>query len=265
MNRSFPLTLSLLLFIAIFTISCTDNNEEATGKSILRISLTDSPGNYKAVYIDIQEIRINTTNDEDEGWVTLENINSGVYDLMKLTNGIDTLLGENEIPSGKISQIRLVLGDQNSVIDGEDSVGMMTPSAQQSGLKLKVNATLESGLAYDILIDFDAARSVVKAGNSGKYNLKPVVRTIVEQSTGSIKGTVNPDSVQIAIYAIIGEDSVGTFTDENGAFLIKGLDPDTYSLLVDPGESTGIKDSTLTDIHVDLGLVTDVGVIILEE
>lgn len=255
----------LLVIMSYSLLSCDSSNDEITGKSILRISLTDSPGDYKAVYVDIQEIKVNASDDENSGWVSLENINAGVYDLMKLTNGVDTLLGENEMPSGKISQIRLVLGDQNSVIDGEDSVEMKTPSAQQSGLKLKVNATLEPGLAYDILLDWDAAKSVVKAGNSGKYNLKPVIRTIVEQSTGSLKGTVDPDSMTSAVYAILGEDSVGTFTNEDGNFLIKGLGPDTYSLYVDPGKGSGIKDTTLTEIKVDLGLITDVGEIKLEE
>lgn len=264
MKKAIQFSILITSVMMLTLLSCDNATEEATGKSILRIKLTDSPGDYEAVYVDIQEIRVNATNEENSGWVTLENINAGIYDLVKLTNGIDTLLGENEIPSGKISQIRLILGDQNSVVDGEDSVEMKTPSAQQSGLKLKVNATLEPELAYDVLLDFDAARSVVKAGNSGKYNLKPVIRTIVEQSSGSIKGFVDPDSVKCAVYAIIGDDSVGTFTNE-GNFLIKGLAPNTYSLYVDPGKDSGIKDSTLSDIKVDLGLVTDVGEIKLEE
>jgi hypothetical protein len=254
----------VLIVVGMLFYSCDSDNNDLNGNSILRIKLTDSPGDYKAVYIDVREVRINATDDADSGWVTLENINAGVYDLMKLTNGTDTLLGENEIPAGDITQIRLVLGDQNSVIDGEDSVGMHTPSAQQSGLKLQVNATLEPELAYDILLDFDAAKSVVKAGNSGNYNLKPVIRTIVDQSTGSLKGIVNPDSIQSAVYAILGDDSIGTYSDMDGKFMIKGLDPDTYSLYIDPGTESGIKDSLISDISVELGVVTDVGEVVLE-
>ena len=59
----------------------------------------------------------------------MKSMNAVVYDLVKLANGINTLLGDNEIPSGKIIQIRLVLGDQNSEIEGEDSVEMKTLSA----------------------------------------------------------------------------------------------------------------------------------------
>jgi hypothetical protein len=254
----------VLLAPTVFFFSCDSNDEVTTGTSILRIKLTDSPGNYKAVYVDIQEIRINATDAENSGWVTLDNINAGVYDLTKLTNGVDTLLGENEIPSGKISQIRLVLGEMNSVVDGEDSVGMQTPSAQQSGLKLNVNATLEPGLTYEILLDFDAASSVVKAGNSGKYLLKPVIRTIVEQSTGSIQGSVAPENVNSAVWAILGEDSIGTFTNDDGAFLIKGLNPETYKLYIDPGTGSGYLDTLISDISVQTGIITQVGEIILE-
>lgn len=264
MKKSIIRSVILLVAVSFFIYSCDDSSEEATGSSILRITLTDSPGDYKAVYVDIQEIRVNGTDDENSGWVTLDNINAGVYDLMKLTNGVDTLLGENEIPSGRINQIRLILGDRNSVVDGDDSVAMKTPSAQQSGLKLKVNATLEPELTYDVLLDWDAAQSVVKAGNSGNYNLKPVIRTIVDQSTGSIKGIVDPDSVQHAVYAILGDDSIGTYTNEEGSFLIKGLDPNTYSVYIDPGTESGIKDSLITDVAVQMGIVVDIGIVELE-
>ncbi len=252
---------ALLIF---FTMVSCSSDEDQSGKSILRIHLTDSPGDYEAVYVDIQEIRINATSDETNGWVTLDNINTGVYDLLKFTNGIDTLLGENEIPSGKISQIRLILGERNSVVVDGDSVELDTPSAQQSGLKLQVNATLEPELEYDVLLDFDAAQSVVKAGNSGKYNLKPVIRVFVEQSTGSIKGVVSPDSVYCAIYAIQGADSFSTFTNESGQFLIKGLETDTYSLSIKPGSNSTFRDSTLVNLQVNIGNVLDVGAVSLK-
>ncbi|MFC0878684.1 DUF4382 domain-containing protein [Saccharicrinis sp. FJH2] len=253
-----------LIFVSagiIFT-SCDENQEGTTSStSTLRVKLTDSPGDYKAVYVDIQEVKIYSVTEEDSGWVSLPNIHTGMYDLLKLTNGVDTLLGENEIKSGMISQIRLILGENNYLVTEDDSVKLSTPSAQQSGLKIKVNRVLDPDLSYDILLDFDASRSVVKAGNSGKYNLKPVIRTVVEQSTGTIKGMVSADSVSCAVYAITGEDSVGTFTDTTGMFLLKGLDPDTYALYIDPGENSGLKDTSISNITVTSGNVTDLGMI----
>ena len=160
-----------------------------------------------------------------------------------------------------IKQVRLVLGDQNSVVVGEDSVSLDTPSAQQSGLKLQVNANLEPGITYDLLLDFDAAKSVVKAGNSGKYILKPVIRTVVEALSGSIQGIVMPDSVQYALFAIMGQDSIGGFTDGHGGYMINGLDAGNYSLTVMPPVSSGLADTTITDIGVQVGDVTSVDTI----
>jgi hypothetical protein len=51
------------------------------------------------------------------------------------------------------------------------------PSAEQSGLKLQVNQTLQEGIMYHVLLDFDANKSIVKLGNGG-YKLKPVIRTV---------------------------------------------------------------------------------------
>jgi hypothetical protein len=61
-------------------------------------------------------------------------------------------------------------------VDGV-SYPLSTPSAEQSGLKLQVNATLEAGVVYTILLDFDANKSIVVTGNN-TYKLKPVVSII---------------------------------------------------------------------------------------
>jgi len=142
---------------------------------------------------------------------------------------------------------------------------LSTPSAQQSGLKLQVHTTLEPELAYDVLLDFDAAQSIVKAGNSGKYNLKPVIRVFVEQTTGSIKGTVSPDSVSCAVYAIMNGDSVATFTNNFGQFLIKGLEPSSYSVYIEPGSNSVYGDSTITNLNVNVGAVLDLGTVNLKK
>ena len=105
----------LALSIALF--SCSDSEENAR----LEIRLTDAPGDYEAVYVDIQGVEIhadegNTSN----GWKSLE-VQEGRYNLLEFTNGIDTLLATAVLPAGRISQIRLILGDNNSVkIDGQE-------------------------------------------------------------------------------------------------------------------------------------------------
>jgi len=73
-----------------------------------------------------------------------------------------------------------------------------TPSAQQSGLKQKHGFDVEANTEADLVLDFDACRSIVKAGNSGnsgKYNLKPVI-TVMPLLTESIVGAVDPGAAR---------------------------------------------------------------------
>src|SRR6185369_11083096 len=101
-------------------------------------------------------------------------------------------------------------------------------------------------VTYKLLLDFDAARSIVTTG-SGKYNLKPIIRTIVEAESGAIKGIASPVAATPAIYAIVGADTLGTaFADPiTGKFLIKGLHEGTYKVTFAPKTGYQAPDSKL--------------------
>lgn len=254
---------SLCLAIAQVLFSACDSDKDAVGSATLKVRLTDAPGDYEAVYVDIQgvEIHASETPDANDGWVALKGIRPGVYDLLTLTNGVDTLIASDVIPAGKLSQIRLILGDKNSVKIGGETFALKTPSAQQSGLKLQVNTTLEDGIVYTLLLDFDAARSIVKAGSTENYNLKPVIRTILEAKSGAIKGLVSP-AQSAAVYAIAGTDTVGTYADTNGEFLIKGLNAGSYKVVIQPGSEQ--TNEIIENVGVTIGIVTNVGTVAVE-
>jgi hypothetical protein len=245
----------VLASIWLMLTACSDQENAK-----IEVRLTDAPGDFEALHIDIQEVQVNGSAD-DSGWQSLE-IEKGVYDILTLTNGLDTLLGTIELPAGKIQQIRLVLGDNNTVqLDGK-TYPISTPSAQQSGLKLNLNATLLEGVTYKILLDFDAARSVVQKGNKS-FLLKPVIRALEEATSGAIKGVVSPPEATPAIYAIAGTDTVGTaFTDAAGKFLIRGVEAGTYTISIVP--KSGFSSITKTEVQVQNGTVTDVGTIAVE-
>ncbi|MDA0194666.1 MAG: DUF4382 domain-containing protein [Bacteroidetes bacterium] len=156
------------LLVLIF-VGCGNNDD---GLARLQVELIDAPGDYEKVNIDILDVQVNAGTDES-GFTSLADVNSGVFNLLDLVNDLKAVLADVEIPAGRISQIRLILGDKNTlVIDGEP-IDLTIPSGSQSGLKLNLQMELLDGITYKILLDFDAAKSVVKAGNSGKYNLKP--------------------------------------------------------------------------------------------
>lgn len=243
-------TLSLL-FIMFFS-SCTKETESAK----LDIRLTDAPGQYDNVFIDIQGIEIHS----DSGWISPSSFNAGIYDLLELNNGLDTLLCAIDMPVGKISQIRLILGDNNTVVVDSISFPLTTPSAQQSGLKLNVHMDIQPNVSYTILLDFDAAKSIVLTGN-GKYILKPLIRAITDQSNGKIKGYVIPTSAQATVYAINASDTVAAIPNNNGYFMICGLNG-TYDLLISPA-NTAFQDTLLSSIQVSWGSITNVDTITL--
>ena len=246
----------ILSMFSLLLFSCQKNDSNSSTKARLQVYLMDAPGDYQAVYIDIKDVLINVTGDTVNGWRSLQGVHAGSYDLLKLVNDDDTLLADAEIPSGRIHQMRLVLGTENYVkIEGTTQlIKLETPSAQQSGLKLNIQQDIIDGILYKIVLDFDAAKSIVKTGNN-KYILKPVIRTILNAVGGSIKGVVMPNSFQTAVYAVNGIDTVATtFTALNGGYFIKGLPAATYSLYYKPMDIT-YKDSVRTNISVLFNMV----------
>ncbi len=134
--------LCIVSFMAVTACDKDDDNNTTEGKATMKMHLTDAPAAYDAVYIDVQEIEVHS---DTGGWVTLANVKPGIYNLLDFRNGLDTLIAVGEVPSGKISQIRLILGPNNSVVENGITHSLKTPSAQQSGLKLNVNYTLQPG------------------------------------------------------------------------------------------------------------------------
>ena len=252
-------TLFALLLLAVSSVlfyACQKDNSASAGKAKLQVYLTDGPGNYEEVVIDVQDININYTTDSTEGWQSLSNLKAGAYDVLKLVNGHDTLLGDADLNSGKIEQIRLILGPNNYVkVDGQ-TFPLQTPSAQQSGLKLNIHQDVNAGITYKLLLDFDAARSIVKTGN-GKYILKPVIHSSLEALGGSIRGYVLPNTFNTAVFAIQGTDTVTSTYTSNGSYILKGLNAGTYTLGFAPGDTT-YKSQNVTSVAVTTNTVTTV-------
>jgi len=249
--------IACVLLMSTLFLACS-KNDSPTAK--LQVRLTDAPGDYQEVNIDIQSIEVNSeSGTQASGWKVLT-VKKGVYNLLKLTNGLDTLLSSDQVPAGRISQIRLILGTNNTIKVGGVVSPLATPSAQQSGLKLNVQAELTSGIIYIIKLDFDAARSIVL--NSSGYSLKPVIRIITSATSGAIKGSISPLDATPAVYAIIGADTLGTtYPDISGKFLISGLPQGAYVVSFNP--KTGYLPLQKESVNVSVGQVTDLGAVVI--
>ncbi len=270
-RRIFKTGLLALASLAMLwgAVGCDINDDVNEKKASIQIKLTDAPAlNYDEVNVDIRGVSVGVAGgDADGDWIDLNINNPGVYNLLDLRNGNTVLLAGGDIPAGDISQIRLMLGENNSVVVDGVEYDLDTPSAQQSGIKLNLHQTLLPGVAYSFVMDFDAARSVVARGN-GSYGLKPVIRTYAESFGGSIKGVVLParvDTVGVAYVQIVNDgDTLISIPEDDGFFLFAGLAPAMWDLTVVADESTSYVDEAIDDIVVKVGEVVDLGVIELD-
>ena len=207
------LTLATTLVLA----ACSGGGGSAgTATGTLGVSVTDTPAcGFDAVNVTVSKVRVHTSSsatESDAGWVDIT-VNRKI-NLLQLNNGVLDKLGEVPLQPGKYTQLRLVLdpntgvGLANSVLlSGQtNETPLITPSAVQSGIKLVHEFTVAAGQRVDLLLDFDACKSVVRQGNSN-YALKPVVQTIPFVLNG-IDGYIDP-----ALLA----DGVTVTAQQNGA------------------------------------------------
>jgi hypothetical protein len=164
-------TLGVSLFALTIT-ACEKNNDNSTGSTNLKIQLTDAPYNAQQVNVDIQQVRLNFSSQDSTQWSDLNTI-GGVYNLLDLQNGIDTVLAQGDVPTGTLKGVRFVLGPNNSIMVDSVVYPLTVPSGSESGLKIVLNKQLAAH-ADSLIIDFDAALSVIRTGN-GQYMLKPVL------------------------------------------------------------------------------------------
>lgn len=164
---------AIVILTGLVLAACS-KDKDSQGTTTLKIRMTDAPVLADEVNVDIQEIKVKFGNDDSlSGWVNLSTY-AGVYDLLGLQNGVDTLLATGTVPTDVIKEIRFVLGANNTIKVGGVVFPLTIPSGSESGLKIKVNKQLNASLD-SLLIDFDAALSIHQTGG-GNYQLKPVLK-----------------------------------------------------------------------------------------
>ena len=221
----------------------------AANSGTLRISLTDAPScGYEQVNVTVQKVRVHQSagaGETDAGWSEIVLPQARKIDLNSLTNGVLTELGEATLPSGRYTQLRLVLVENggatplaNSVVpEGGAETALDTPSALQSGLKLNLNIDVTPSQRADLVIDFDACKSVVRRGNSGRYNLKPVLTATPRLSDAGMRvvGWVAPMLANGRTNVSVqfnGMPVKATPPDANGQFVLYPVPAGTYDLVI---------------------------------
>lgn len=249
--------------VATFLVSCnksTSAESSATAsQQSVSLYLTDGAGAYDNVYLDIKSIELlvdtsaNTRVHDSCRWDTIGSkltvkppvpalvwdtlsFKAGVYDLLQLRNGVDTLLSTTTIPKGAVRLIRIDLGSNNSVV--VDSV-----SYPLTNVPSFILVKLDGGEwqhfngnhpnSYRLWLDFDVLHSIFKG--AGKYFLSPVIKPFIPSTTGAITGNVAPKLALPATLTLINATAADTsfgMPNPDGVFLFRGLKNGNYSLLV---------------------------------
>ncbi len=238
------LTFAVLSAALLLVFSC------GSGTGTVTLNITDAPtdaSNIKSVYLTVTGIGYHEeTSDE---WTDITLPSPKKYDLLSLTGGTSAMLGEFDLPAGKITQLRFYLdaketGDSSPanpgcyvVLTDDTEYDLFVPSGGTSGYKATGSFDVPINGTVTLTADFDARKSV-KLTNS-VYNLQPTIRLIADNEAGSIAGTVTyAGSYSLIVFAY--ED--GTYTaseaaaDTNGDFFMNAVtsttipDAGTYKL-----------------------------------
>ena len=264
-----PLAVGSLLALA----GCSkdaDNGNQAK----LEVRLTDAPGDFRSVVLDVRQVEVHLKEENDpNGWKMLS-FKPQAIDVLEYVNGRSALLVSEDFAPGDLKEIRLILGPDSYVINRDGQrYDLKTPSGQSSGVKLKLDkATLRQRETFQLLLDFDVAKSIVERGNwkpgndkKERYLLKPVIRVVAQDLRGGLRGTVVPAAARPQVLAIrasiLGADTVSTSADATGAFQVSGLPAGTYQVkffpsATAPAGQAAYKTATLTGVVVTNDQIT---------
>lgn len=255
------------------------------GTGTLRVSITDKPFPFDMIAsaeVTVTEVKINADTEEDSeesSWITVWQQGEGeepkTFDLLTLQNGQTGLLGEAEVPAGTYNQMRLIIDGGTVTLNDAESTefDLTVPSGETSGIKLHFAFAVETDGVTELLLDFDLSRAFKVIPGSAvdsvdeitnitfAPSLQDVLRVVDTSEVGEISGTVTDaaDSEPIAGAAVTAYDDIDTevtttATDDNGMYVLSGLEPGTYSVEF---SATGYEDSNVADVAVTADETTE--------
>jgi Domain of unknown function (DUF4382) len=252
-SKSKSLAWLMALLLAALLAGCGSGN--GAGSGTLRVSLTDAPAcGFDKVYVTVNQVRVHQSSsatNTDAGWTDITLNPARKIDLLSLNNGMLDNLGETPLAAGHYTQLRLVLdpntivgGLTNSVVpSGGVETALFTPSAVQSGIKLINEFDVASGQRVDLVLDFNACKSIVKRGN-GTYALKPVIKVIPFALNG-IDGFV--DTALLSSSVMVTAQQNGAIVQSTapnattGEFFLARVAPGNYDVvLTADGHATAV-------------------------
>lgn len=248
--------------ICMMFSSCSDKSTKTTSQGAIKIYLADKPVDFDAVNIVVSQVSVHMADqDSASGWIMISDT-TRTFDLLELRNGAMVLFANHQIEPGHYTQIRLKVTDGCSVVVDGTPYDLEIPSGEQSGIKINHQFQILPDYVYELLLDFDAEKSIIQKGN-GQYQMKPVIRAVSKATSGSISGMVNPKNIEA--FALASPDTIAqTHSDTTGYFKLIGLPQGLYSVQISPDDNT-YADTTISNVVVSAGQTADLGIIQLRK
>ncbi|MCL6258663.1 DUF4382 domain-containing protein [Aquiflexum sp. TKW24L] len=254
------------LFVTSIVFSSCDNENRMDGEGSVSLNITDAPIDQEGVtgvYITFTGIEYQSNGDS---WNLVEDFEGPVtINLLELQNGKTSLLGNFNAGAGNYTGLRFLLdaaemsnspiGNSGCYITFSDGseVPLFVPSGAKTGYKAVGNFTVPLNGEVEVTADFNLRKSVVEAGMSGKYLLKPTIRIVVNNEAGEIKGSLINPGTELDYVVYIYEKGTyndtesalqpdqspsfpnaisNTMVDANNKYILAFLAPGAYELIV---------------------------------
>jgi hypothetical protein len=242
------------LLLVIFGCDGSTDSRTAIGRISVEAFDTPPPGDLEALNLTITQVSAHHT---ESGWIVLAEPDS-TYDFLQLINGVTATLATADVPVGKYTQMRLVVADSNEVVVGGVSYPLVVPSGTESGVKLKLNFTVEEDQLVEIYVDFDASRAI--NWNPDPYHLHPTFKAFMKVLSVKVSGVVGDDlgePIENALVEAVSsdDDTTATLTDALGAYTLI-LPEGMYDISASAAGYT-TADIAYTDVEVDPTLATE--------
>ena len=227
--KRFKTLIGIFLSLTLMTLisGCGGGGGDTTSSTptgTLSLSMTDAPPQLGEDVTEVNIAVIGIEYHHDGNWTNAEDFEPQTFNLLDLQNGKSIHLGDMILPAGHYTEIRFKLAapskesevkanpDCNITFADGTSEPLFVPSGGQSGYKGKGAFDITANAKIAVTADFDVHKSVVVTGNR-KYLLKPVIRLVVTELSGTINGTVvdyNTTSNALVVYSY----NSGTYDQE---------------------------------------------------
>ena len=161
--RSVRLIIIALSIVSLYSCSKEYETKTFPDSALVTIKLQGLSSSLSNANIDISDIQFQMKADpsEEDAWKSLQTVNMGVHDLVQVTGSqVVTLVDFDEIELGRIFGLKLILGDNNSVVKNGVSYDLIMNTDAQNEVINIVDKDIVANMLYEFIVEFDIEASV---------------------------------------------------------------------------------------------------------